>query len=119
VAVRLVKVRREDAIADETDRAEEIVGLLGKQAELPPAQRGPPAFLAAGPAAILSIVGTAWPRSGWARHHQGGGSLRDRAEGGGRMDENDHPKGALLFMLVYLVLMAGLWANAYLRLWGG
>lgn len=35
------------------------------------------------------------------------------------MDENDHPKGALLFMLVYLLLLAVLWTNAYLRLWIG
>jgi hypothetical protein len=35
------------------------------------------------------------------------------------MGENEHPKGALLFMLIYLLLMAGLWANAYLKLWGG
>ncbi len=35
------------------------------------------------------------------------------------MDENEHPKGALLFMLIYLALMAGLWANAYLKLWKG
>ena len=35
------------------------------------------------------------------------------------MDENQHPKGALLFMLVYLLLMAGLWAKAYLKLWWG
>jgi hypothetical protein len=40
-------------------------------------------------------------------------------EGGQRMDENDHPKGALLFMLVYLLLLAVLWTNAYLRLWTG
>ena len=33
------------------------------------------------------------------------------------MDENDHPKGALLFMLVYLVLLATLWTQAYLKLW--
>lgn len=39
--------------------------------------------------------------------------------GGGMMDENEHPKGALLFMLIYLLLLAGLWLNAYLRLWGG
>lgn len=35
------------------------------------------------------------------------------------MNENEHPRGALLFMLVYLLLLAGLWLNAYLRLWGG
>ena len=31
--------------------------------------------------------------------------------------EQEHPKGALLFMLIYLVVLAGLWLNAYLRLW--
>jgi hypothetical protein len=35
------------------------------------------------------------------------------------MSENDHPKGALLFMLIYLGILAVLWTNAYLRLWGG
>lgn len=35
------------------------------------------------------------------------------------MDENEHPKGALVFMLIYLVTLAGLWPNAYLRLWRG
>jgi len=35
------------------------------------------------------------------------------------MTENDHPKGALLFMLVYLLLLALFWTNAYLKLWGG
>jgi hypothetical protein len=35
------------------------------------------------------------------------------------MDENEHPKGALLFILVYLLLLAALWTNAYLRLWKG
>lgn len=33
------------------------------------------------------------------------------------MDENEHPKGALLFMLIYLFLLAVLWTNAYLKLW--
>ena len=32
------------------------------------------------------------------------------------MDENQHPKGALLFMIVYLLLLAGLWLNVYLAL---
>lgn len=32
------------------------------------------------------------------------------------MNENDHPRGALLFMLIYLLALA--WTNAYLRLWG-
>jgi hypothetical protein len=35
------------------------------------------------------------------------------------MDENEHPRGALLFMLVYLLLLAVLWTSAYLRLWRG
>ena len=35
------------------------------------------------------------------------------------MDENEHPRGALIFMLVYLLLHAGLWVNSFLRLWGG
>ena len=33
------------------------------------------------------------------------------------VDENEHPKGALLFMLVYLVTLSALWFNAYMRLW--
>ena len=33
------------------------------------------------------------------------------------MDENQHPKGALLFMIVYLLMLMGLWLNVYLRLW--
>lgn len=35
------------------------------------------------------------------------------------MDENEHPKGALLFILVYLLLLGALWTNAYLQLWRG
>jgi hypothetical protein len=35
------------------------------------------------------------------------------------MDENEHPRGALLFMLVYLLLMAVMWTQMYLRLWRG
>lgn len=35
------------------------------------------------------------------------------------MDENDHPRGALVFMLVYLFVLAALWTNIYLKLWGG
>jgi hypothetical protein len=30
---------------------------------------------------------------------------------------SEHPKGALLFMLIYLVVLTALWFNAYLRLW--
>jgi len=35
------------------------------------------------------------------------------------MEPSHHPKGALAFMLAFLALLALLWANAYLRLWGG
>ena len=31
--------------------------------------------------------------------------------------EEEHPKGALAFMLLYLLLLALMWTNAYLRLW--
>lgn len=34
------------------------------------------------------------------------------------MDEMDHPRGALVFMLVYLLILALLWTNTYLKLWG-
>jgi hypothetical protein len=34
------------------------------------------------------------------------------------MEEHEHPWGALAFMLVYLLLLALLWVNAYLKLWG-
>ena len=37
------------------------------------------------------------------------------AEGDATMDE--HPKGALTFMLIYLVFLTLIWVNAYLRLW--
>jgi hypothetical protein len=36
----------------------------------------------------------------------------------GAVDEHEHPKGALLFMLIYLLLLAALWTRAYFRLWG-
>lgn len=31
------------------------------------------------------------------------------------MDENAHPKGALLFIAIYLLLLTALWTNAYLH----
>lgn len=34
-----------------------------------------------------------------------------------RVDEPQHPKGALTFMLIYLVFITLIWLNAYLRLW--
>jgi hypothetical protein len=34
------------------------------------------------------------------------------------MADDEHPRGALLFIVVYLILLALLWTNAYLRLWG-
>jgi hypothetical protein len=33
------------------------------------------------------------------------------------MNENEHPRGALLFILIYLVLIVVFWVNTYLRLW--
>jgi len=38
-------------------------------------------------------------------------------KGGWETDENDHPKGALLFMVIYLLILAALWTNACLRVW--
>jgi hypothetical protein len=35
------------------------------------------------------------------------------------MDEEEHPRGALLLMLVYLLLLAVMWTNVYLKLWRG
>ena len=44
--------------------------------------------------------------------HPSGGTRKE-----GQVNENDHPKGALLFMLVYLALLAFMWTNLYLKLW--
>ncbi len=33
------------------------------------------------------------------------------------MNENEHPRGALLFILVFLVIVVLFWINTYLRLW--
>ena len=35
----------------------------------------------------------------------------------GRINENEHPRGALLFILIFLVLIVVFWVNTYLRLW--
>jgi hypothetical protein len=32
-------------------------------------------------------------------------------------DQEEHPKGALLFILIYLLLAVLLWTHVYLRLW--
>jgi hypothetical protein len=32
-------------------------------------------------------------------------------------EPSEHPKGALLFMLIYLLTLTVLWLNAYMRLW--
>jgi hypothetical protein len=37
----------------------------------------------------------------------------------GTPEPAEHPKGALVFMLIYLLMLAVLWLNAYLRLWAG
>jgi hypothetical protein len=35
-----------------------------------------------------------------------------------RVDEEEqHPRGALVFILVYLLVVVLFWVNAYLRLW--
>jgi hypothetical protein len=33
------------------------------------------------------------------------------------MSDNEHPKGALLFMLIFLMLIVVFWVNTYMRLW--
>jgi len=33
------------------------------------------------------------------------------------VDGNKHPRGALLFILVFLLLVTAFWINTYLRLW--
>jgi cytochrome c oxidase subunit IIa family protein len=33
------------------------------------------------------------------------------------MEEHEHPKGALLFILVFLLILVVFWINTYLRLW--
>jgi Cytochrome c oxidase subunit IIa family len=33
------------------------------------------------------------------------------------MDGNEHPKGALLFILIFLLLVVVFWINTYMRLW--
>jgi hypothetical protein len=40
------------------------------------------------------------------------------AEKESEMHQSEHPRGALLFMLLYLLTLTALWLNAYLRLWG-
>lgn len=32
-------------------------------------------------------------------------------------ERGEHPKGALLFMLIFLLTLTALWLNAYMRLW--
>lgn len=34
-----------------------------------------------------------------------------------RNDRHEHPRGALLFILVYLGVVVVFWINTYLRLW--
>lgn len=33
------------------------------------------------------------------------------------MNDNHHPRGALVFILVYLLMVVFLWIHTYLRLW--
>lgn len=36
---------------------------------------------------------------------------------GSEEPEVEHPRGALVFMLIYLLTLTALWLNAYMRLW--
>jgi hypothetical protein len=40
-----------------------------------------------------------------------------RAAEEARMEDDEHPKGALLFILVFLVVVVLFWINTYMRLW--
>jgi len=33
------------------------------------------------------------------------------------MNDDQHPKGALLFILIYLLVVTLFWMNTYMRLW--
>ena len=33
------------------------------------------------------------------------------------MREDQHPKGALAFILIFLLLLVGFWINTYMQLW--
>lgn len=45
--------------------------------------------------------------------------MSQRREDDDAPESAPHPKGALLFMLIYLLVLTALWLNAYLRLWIG
>jgi len=32
-------------------------------------------------------------------------------------EQEEHPRGALVFILIYLVIIVFFWVNTYLRLW--
>lgn len=34
-----------------------------------------------------------------------------------RVESEEHPRGALVFILIYLVVIVLFWINTYLRLW--
>jgi hypothetical protein len=34
-----------------------------------------------------------------------------------RLDDEPRPRGALLLILVYLMILLGFWLNTYLRIW--
>ncbi len=33
------------------------------------------------------------------------------------MDQNEHPRGALQFILIFLAIVVVFWVNTYMRLW--
>src|SRR5262249_56501158 len=93
--------------------------------DIPPDSLDPPlqpALVPRGPAAstraLAPVSRHRWRRGtalACATGHRRARDGRRRPAG----DQNDHPNGALLFMLVYLLLLALLWVNAYLKLWTG
>lgn len=78
---------------------------------------------------ILTVSSFTWPLCivdagpcGWENHGvRAPPTMTTRLTWGAPSTSRDattHPRGALVFMLAYLVMLALLWANAYLRLWG-
>jgi hypothetical protein len=72
------------------------------------------------PAADVSkarLSGGRSTRSGRADAARRCSAVHAVGRGEGALTDNEHPKGALLFILVFLALIVGFWINTYLRLW--
>jgi hypothetical protein len=67
----------------------------------------------------MTEASTAWAeaRSGRVDVARQRSAVHAVARGEGALADNEHPKGALLFILVFLALIVGFWINTYLRLW--